>query len=121
MTSKLFTTEMPTLEPILRDRLKKPAPSVRSASGSVDNVAALSGTNRKPRPAPCTIVTPMIEACDTSGVHPVMALKDHAVRLRPIASRIRVSTRPTSRPTISIEAMVPTPRGPMTNPAVTTG
>ena len=29
--------------------------------------------------------------------------------------------RPVSRPTISIEAMVPMPRGPMTMPAVTTG
>ena len=36
-------------------------------------------------------------------------------------SRIRVSTRPTSRPTTSMEAMVPTPRGPMTKPEVTTG
>ena len=33
-----------------------------------------------------------------------------------MASRMRVSTRPTSRPTISMEAMVPTPRGPMTMP-----
>ena len=35
--------------------------------------------------------------------------------------RRRVSTRPTHRPTIIMATIVPIPRGPKTNPAVTIG
>ncbi len=64
---------MPTLEPMLRDRLKSPAPSARCSGDSVDRVTALSGTKRKPRPMPWITPTTTIVVCETSGVQPVIA------------------------------------------------
>ena len=64
--------EMPTLEPMLRERLKMLAPSARSSGASVDKVTALIGTKRMPKPAPCTNPVTIISRSETSGVHPVM-------------------------------------------------
>ena len=94
---------------------------MRCSGASVAKVTVLSGTNRKPRPAPWIKPLPMIVVCDTSGVQPVMSYIAQAVSARPNASRRRVSTRPISRPTTNMAAIVPMPRGPMTRPAVTTG
>ncbi len=58
---------------------------------------------------------------ETAGVQPVMVYIDHAVRPKPIVRRIRVSTLPIIRPTTNMQAMVPSPRGPITRPAVTIG
>ncbi len=58
--------------------------------------------------------TETIVHCETSGVQPVMSYIAHAVSPKPSASNARVSTLPTSRPTMNMQSMVPSPRGPMT-------
>ena len=51
----------------------------------------------------------------------VICQSESAVRPSPVRIRSRASTLPTSRPTTSIEIIVPTPRGASTMPVVTTG
>ena len=58
---------------------------------------------------------------DTSGVHPVIAQNEPHSANMPIAISRRGSLRPASRPATIIAAMVPTPRGAITSPAVATG
>ncbi|MGA9896048.1 MAG: hypothetical protein WBQ55_27695, partial [Xanthobacteraceae bacterium] len=100
-------TEMPTLEPMLRERLKMLAPSARSFGESVDKVTALIGTKRTPKPAPCTNPVTIISCAETSGVHPVMSWNAHAEKPRPMARSKRVSTFPTNLPTIIVPIIVP--------------
>ena len=63
----------------------------------------------------------MIVPCETAGVQPVIGVEATRPSNRPMASSNRVSTRPTIRPTINIIPMVPSPRGPITRPALTIG
>src|SRR3978361_1551831 len=66
--SKKPVTEIPTLDPMLRIRLKKAGPCVRERGGRVANVEVLSGTNTRPRPRPCTIPVRIMAEVGTSGV-----------------------------------------------------
>ena len=59
--------------------------------------------------------------CDTSGVHAVMPHSEPHSRNTPMAMNARGSKREDRRPPIIIAAMVPTPRGASTSPAVSTG
>jgi hypothetical protein len=72
VVNSALKTEMPTLDPMLRERLKMLAPSARSSGESVDKVTALMGTKRTPKPAPCTNPVMIISCAETSGVHLVM-------------------------------------------------
>src|SRR5882672_3634292 len=108
---------MPTLDPMLRERLYRPVPSARCSGGSVANVTVVSGTNRNPSPAPWMNPVTAIVHCETFGFHPVMSYMAQAVSSRPVMSSSLISIRPISRPTRNMQSIVPSPRGPMTIPA----
>ena len=54
-------------------------------------------------------------------VKPVICQSESAVSDSPARISSRASTLPISRPTMTIEIIVPTPRGASTMPVVTTG
>src|SRR5919206_287200 len=68
LDSRLTTTEMPMLLPMLRIRLNRPVASVRHSGGSVENVTVLSGTKIRPKARPWTKPVRTISHRDTSGV-----------------------------------------------------
>src|SRR3954471_13976673 len=69
----VVVTETPTALPILRTRLVRPAPSVRSLGAKVAKDTMFMGTNTRPMPRPCTKVTE--DKCQVPiwGVQPVMS------------------------------------------------
>ena len=55
-----MTTEMPIELATLRIRVSIEVPSVRRWLGSVRNATVLSGTNTRPKPKPCAMLTTTI-------------------------------------------------------------
>ncbi|MNR54698.1 hypothetical protein D3C85_1749310 [compost metagenome] len=63
----------------------------------------------------------MMAFIETSGVQRVIISMARAEINSPDSNSQRLSTRPIKRPVRYMESMVPTPRGPMAMPAVSTG
>ena len=63
-----MTTETPIELPRLRISVHMAVPCVRSAAGIVASEMVLSGTNMKPSPAPCRMLTQAMVRMDVSGV-----------------------------------------------------
>ncbi len=84
----VVVSDTPITEPILRIRLDRPAPSVRSCGESVAKATMFIGTNTRPIPAPWKKVTQDRVATLTAG--------------RP-AGHVPTATRPSAlRPTVMI-------------------
>ena len=81
----------------------------------------LSGTNSRPTPNPWINPVHRNGPAPITGANPVIAAIVTATSDMPTIIIARGSTRPISRPTSSIPAIVPSPRGAIVSPAVTTG
>ena len=109
------------LLPILRTRLYIAVPSARISGDSVANVAALRGTNTRPRPMPWMMPFHTTVLGTRSSVKLAICHSENAVIEKPTPSRMRVSILPVSLPTISIASIVPSPLGAVTMPAIAAG
>ncbi len=76
-----------------------------------------SGTNMNPSPKPCSMLTHTIVRVAVSGVKSIEKLSETTQQERPVKSRRRGSTSDISRPAISMETPMPTPRVPSSMPA----
>ncbi len=114
-------TDTPIAAPMLRSRLNSDAPSVRIAGGNVANASTCSGVNTSPMPPPWITIAMMISRSDTSGVQPVISQNEKQIISNPAPTSSRASTLFVSRPLSVIVARLPSPRGAMMRPAVSTG
>src|SRR5205807_5124725 len=76
--SRNEVTEIPIAPPTLRIRLNSAVPSVRSSGSRVANAITCNGTNTRPSPNPCTIVTTDKVQTLTAGVQPLISQNEAA-------------------------------------------
>jgi hypothetical protein len=90
------------------------------AGDSVANAVTLSGTNSRPMPRPW-MMPETTNGCASMVSEKWLIISSAVLQSPSPAIRIsRVSTRPTSRPTMNIARNEPMPRGIITRPAPNT-
>ena len=112
---------MPIDEPIERMRLYTPAASVASARGSVAKATADSGMNTKPTPNPWSSSGTMVVRPLASRLMPVIIHAPTRLTAMPKKMRGLAPKRPSSRPTMSMLARLPMPRGTIARPVSNVG
>ena len=94
---------------------------MRKWPGKVRNATVDSGTNTRPKPKPCMMLTVMISGTPVWSVQPVIWNSDNAVSDSPTTIKVRASIKRNSRPTSIIATNVPQPRVARRTPAVMIG